>query len=467
MYSERTFSDLMHPTPKQLAAFAAVKAYDFVLYGGAAGGGKSYFLRWCAIALLLGWVRDLGLRGVRVGLFCEDYPALHDRQLSKIPYEFPAWLGKYNAQAHEYTLAPRFGGGVICFRNLDDPSKYVSSEFAAILVDELTRNNERMFHDLRSRRRWPGIERPKFIGATNPMGIGHAWVKRFWIDREFPPEMTGIADQFVLVPATAADNPHISPAYLADLKTLPPDLARALAAGDWDLFLGQVFQEFRRELHVVAPFTIPKHWRRWGSNDPGSASAGVWHWYAADEQRQVYVYRELTCKRSTAFEQAKEVARLSEGELLDFWVTGMDAFGDGNIRDGKSIVSYYEQGGLVGFRRPRTDRQLGVMTVHEALRPIVGLDGQPAAKLRIFSTCPKLIATLPTLVHDEKDPEVVADSDDDHWYDSLRYGLGAWHANRSEPQAKTFPRGSMGDLYGTPKTLADAEEAKRLEHEYV
>ena len=134
-----TWDALAHFTERQKEAERAVEKYKYILFGGAMGGGKSYWLRWMLVRLLMQFAKE-GKRGVRVGLFCEDYPALQDRHLSKVKTEFPTYLGTFNTHDKEFTLAPCYGGGVICFRNLDDTSKYQSSEFAVIAVDELTKN---------------------------------------------------------------------------------------------------------------------------------------------------------------------------------------------------------------------------------------------------------------------------------------------------------------------------------------
>ena len=99
-------------------------------------------------------------------LACEDYPSLYERQISKVQTEFPPALGKYMAARNEFVLAPQFGSGVIAFRNLDDPSKYQSAEFAAIAVDEITKNPEKAFHILRASLRWPGFEDVRFVAAS-------------------------------------------------------------------------------------------------------------------------------------------------------------------------------------------------------------------------------------------------------------------------------------------------------------
>jgi phage terminase large subunit len=221
-----TLAELVNPTERQREFWAAVKNHDYVLFGGAAGGGKSYILRWTLVGLLLKWAGG-GRRGVRVGLFCEDYPALRDRHLARIRYEFPDWLGTYRDTTHEFELSPSYGSGVISFRNLDDPSKYLSSEFAAIAIDELTRNDQATFDFLRMRLRWPGIEDVKFLAATNPGGPGHGWVKQLWIDRQFPPELASIKRKFAFIQARAEDNPHLPPSYVDGLRTLPEHMRRA------------------------------------------------------------------------------------------------------------------------------------------------------------------------------------------------------------------------------------------------
>ena len=174
---EVTLSSLCGFSEKQQAADHAVDTYKYTLYGGAMAGGKSYFIRWKLIKLLIHWFNVYDIRDIEVGLFCEDYPTLKDRQLSKIASEIPEWIGKlhddHKAHGKCFILAQEYGGGIIKFRNLDDPSKYRSAEFAAIAVDELTMNVKETFLDLKHRLRWPGIEDVRFFAGTNPGGPGH------------------------------------------------------------------------------------------------------------------------------------------------------------------------------------------------------------------------------------------------------------------------------------------------------
>lgn len=227
------FSELAHFLPKQLEAAKASKRFKFVLYGGSLGSGKSYWLRWMMVYWLLELYAKHNLKGIRAGLFCEDYPSLNDRHLSKVKYEFPAWLGRYNEAKHEFTLAPEYGSGVIAFRNLDDPEKYLSVEFAVMGVDEVNRNPVVTFRELRKRLRWSGIKDVKFLAACNPRG--EAWVKNMWVKRMFPPEENE-PYEFCFVPALPSDNPNLDASYWKSLESLPEAERKAFLEGDWDSF---------------------------------------------------------------------------------------------------------------------------------------------------------------------------------------------------------------------------------------
>ncbi len=227
------FSELAKFLPKQKDAQEASKRFKFVLYGGSLGSGKSYWLRWMMVYWLMKYYAKYNLKGIRAGLFCEDYPSLNDRHLSKVRYEFPEWLGRYNEAKHEFTLAPEYGSGVIAFRNLDDPEKYLSVEFAVMGVDEVNRNPEVTFRELRKRLRWAGIKDVKFLAACNPRG--EAWVKNRWVKRMFPPEENE-PYEFVFVPALPTDNPHLDASYWKSLESLPEAERKAFLEGDWDSF---------------------------------------------------------------------------------------------------------------------------------------------------------------------------------------------------------------------------------------
>lgn len=227
------FTELANFFPKQVEAQLASKRFKFVLFGGSVGSGKSRWLRWMMVYWLMKFYDKYKIKGIRAGLFSEDYPSLNDRHLTKIKFEFPEWLGKFNEAKKEFTLAPEYGSGIIAFRNLDDPAKYLSVEFAVIGIDEINRNPKSTFDMLRSRHRWPGISDVKFLAGCNP--LGEAWVKNIWVKRIFSPEEKE-QYEFVFVPALPTDNPYLPKEYYTSLESLPENQRKAYLEGNWDAF---------------------------------------------------------------------------------------------------------------------------------------------------------------------------------------------------------------------------------------
>lgn len=233
MNDDKKFSDLCKFFPKQTEALNAAKRFKFTLFGGSVGSGKSYWIRWSTVWFLMDYYQRYNIEGIRAGIFCEDYPSLNDRHLTKIKFEFPDWLGTYNESKKEFTLKKRWGSGIIAFRNLDDPAKYLSVEFALEAIDEINRNPKSTFDQLRSRLRWPGIKDTKFLAGCNP--LGEAWVKNMWVKRLFPPEEKE-QYEYVFVPALPTDNPHLPVEYYKSLESLPENQRKAYLEGNWDAF---------------------------------------------------------------------------------------------------------------------------------------------------------------------------------------------------------------------------------------
>lgn len=459
-------SELIKPTERQRECLRALRGFRFVLYGGAMGGGKSYLLRWwCVLQCIYYFVR-YRVRHVRVGLFSEDYPTLVDRQISKIRFEFPPWLGvirQSRVEGFNFKLRESLGGGTIAFRNLDDPSKYNSSEFAAIAVEELTKNKSvDTFHELRKRMRWPGIpdEDTRFLGATNPGGPGHAWVKGFWIDNEFPPEMDRLKAQFKYVPSKASDNPHLSQGYYDNnLNTLPEEMRKAYADGDWDLFAGQYFKEWRKEIHVIEPFEIPWYWKIERAGDWGEAKPCAHLWIATSPEGQkvaigeVYgagLSIEMQAKRILAFEAGKKIAPAAVLDSACWDTTGRaqciaDQFAEYGVRwvqspkgPGSRVAGWRVIRKLLAFERDATGK----------------ITREP--RFKAFSTCRNLIRTLPALVHDGNNPEDLDSDGEDHAADAFRY-----HAV-GPLSAPEMPDGAMSPEAAGFLARADKQFSERM-----
>lgn len=454
--------ELINPTARQLEFFKALDTHKYTLYGGAKGGGKSYILRWALVRQLLKWAKE-GHKNVRVGLFCEDYPALRDRQITKIQKEFPKWLGSLGGSQIEgmsFVLKPKYGGGVIALRNLDDVSKYASSEFAMVAVDELTKNLRPTFDQFRSIIRWPGIGNTKFIGGTNPGEVGHLWVKKLWIDRSFDPKEDPPAEQFAFVKSLPTDNPHNSPEYLDELKLLPEKLRKAYWDGNWDIFAGQYFTEWDKNHNTCIPFPIPKSWKRFRAYDHGRENPACCIWGALDFDGRVWVYRELYRRGLNIDELAKEINRLSEGEEYEYSVADPSIFANTGFVDkngGQTIAESFARQGVVFM--PASNRRVdGWNLMHQYLN----WDENRAPKMIYFNTCVDSLRTIPSLVHSETKPEDLDTKGEDHAADSARYLLMSLHerstkppitevekrilARRSEP-ITDFNRFYMGDVY--------------------
>lgn len=474
MNNKIKFSEWLNFQPKQRLATEMADKFQYTLYGGAGGGGKSFWLRKYIVRRLIKLWRMSGLTGIVAGLFCEDYPSLKDRQLSKISVEFPDWLGTRHADHKDfgncYILHPEWGGGVIAFRNLDDPSKYKSSEFAIIGVDELTKNTIDTFHFLRFRMRWAGFEekgiREQFIAGTNPGEVGHAWVKALWIDKVFPREMEDIKDRFAYIPATVDDNPYVGKGYIATLDSLPDALRKAVRYGSWDVFEGQYFKEWTSEKHVIDPFKIPPSWKKYRAYDHGYTAPACCKWYAVDEDGRVWVYRELYVTGLTVEQIAQQITLLSQGEEYHFSVSDPAIFANTGYVDktgAQTIAETFARHGVVFI--PGSNRRIdGWNLVHQYLRWEEGNSRNPIGKnsqLMHFSTCVNSIRTYPNLVHDKHKVEDLDTGGEDHAQDCDRYLLMAIHEGKTERpmteierrmaelrQSKELTMGNLNQFYG-------------------
>lgn len=437
--TEIGISEIVKFLPKQEIAFQAVQDHRFVLYGGARGPGKSFWLRWSLLCLHLFWAKVRGIKNVTTGLFCETYPELKKRQISKIKMEFPLQMGELKSTQEEglgFHIRPEYGGGMISLLNLDDPSKYQSSEFAAIAIDELTKmavpdlDEINDFDVLRGSLRWPGLTGTKFLGATNPGDVGHAWVKRLWIDRDFPPRMKNLEKEFKFIKALPSDNPYLTEEYWDDLNSLPEELRKAWVEGNWDIFAGMAFTVWNRDRHTEQAKSLPTWWVRWRAVDWGFHAPFCCLWFAKDPDiGRIYVYREIYAKGLSDKQQAKAIVD-NTGPDENIQMT----FADPSMwtaRKPEDVITTtadtYAQYG-VPLIRGDNDRISGKRKVDRIMMSLP--DGEPG--LIIHDNCKNLIRTLPALPYDKVRVEDVDTEAEDHPYDTLRYGL----SNVRDPDKK-------------------------------
>lgn len=435
------------PTQKQ-ALFHSSNA-DEVLYGGAAGGGKSR-------AIVMEAVIDaLENAGIDSYLFRKTYPELEATLIAEALRCVPKELFKYSKTTHDMRFS---NGSTLHFRfcrNMQDALKYQGCEMHRIYIDELTHFSEEIYDYLKTRLRAPKRFniKPRIRLTTNPGGVGHSWVKAAFIDGKAPFEIhkTIIKSEILgesrvvtrqYIPAYATDNPHLSKDYIIELEQKPEALRKALLLGDWNVFDGQVFTEFvnnpahyrdRLFTHVIEPFIIPNDWQRFRSLDWGYSkpfSVGYW---AQDNEGRLYRYAEIygTAKdisgRTMHANVGLKLAPHEVAELIrkyeDKYEKGRHIIGiaDPSIFDESRgsdgcIAAILERQGIY-FEGGDNERIAGKMQLHHRL----SFDERGVPMLYVFKNCLDFIRTVPSITYDLSRPEDINTQGEDHIYDETRY----------------------------------------------
>ena len=423
--------------PKQLIA-QQCPARE-MLYGGAAGGGKTDLL------LFEGLETALIIPGSKGIIFRRTYPELEQeiipRSKQKFVFEDGTRIGTYLAAQRCWTFP---NNSILFFRHAQhesDIENYQGGEYDFVGFDELTKFTKYQYDYMKSRARStiPGSI-PKIRASSNPGGVGHGWVKvyfnvndksmRIHIDPE-----TGLSKCFI--PSRLYDNKILmgkDPLYEKNLMSLPPKLRKALLDGNWDVFSGQVFEEWvnnpnplNQYTHVVKPFKIPREWRRYRTFDFGYARPFSVAWWAIDYDGKAYRYRELygyTGEPNVGVkwhpqriaEKILEIEMKYEQDLHK--IIGI---ADPSIWDasrGESIGRQMEKAGV--FFEPGDNKRIpGKMQLHYRF----SFDDEGYPMLYVFENCKQFIRTIPDLVYDDHDPEDIDTEGEDHIYDETRYFL--------------------------------------------
>lgn len=414
--------------PKQLK-FHSSQA-DEVLYGGAAGGGKSYAIIWDAVG------NALSHKNLRIVILRRTYPELEKSIIFEFLAHVPKHLYQYNKQNKRATFSST--NSTIEFDHCQfeqDVYKFQSAQYDLIYIDELTHWNEFMYKYILSRLRTvkEGFK-PQMKCASNPGGVGHEFVRSRFIDGAIPFEVTTRIDpesgstyttQFI--PSKVYDNEYLMKTdYVRGLMRLPYDERKALLEGDWDSFKGQFFKEWRRDLHVVNPFPIPQSWRRFRAMDWGYRNPSCILWFAVSPDKTVYVYKEIYVVEKTDEELASIIKDHSKDpnnpekmEEIAYTIADPSLWSISQFERGESLALRFAQFG-VPLVKADNNRISGASTVHSFLA-LDEKDKKPS--VFIFDNCLNLIRTLPSLVYDPRKPEDVDTEGEDHAYDALRYGL--------------------------------------------
>jgi phage terminase large subunit len=433
----------LKPNPGQ-QEFALRVPYSIreVLYGGARGGGKTY----AGLIWLTEYVDHPRFQGLVIRRNADDLSDWVER--ARYMYKDIGGIVSGNPPVFRFP-----SGAFIRTGHLKDDStytKYQGHEYQKILIEELTQiaSKERYQKLISSCRTSIPELKPQVFSTTNPGGIGHLWVKEMFIDPG-PPNKSFLAEdgiKRIYIPATMMDNPQLmenDPEYVSQIEALKftdEALYRAWRFGDWDIFVGQVFREWRVTKHVIPylPYGIELEQCKlymsfdWGYNDAASL-----HWLAVAPEndrgvRHIYVYREIYKTEEHPDWWAQQIAEIVRNEPVQGLILPHDAYSvrPGSLPIEQQFRQYFDR---VHVRVPiynaeaqsHKARMNRIALMHNVLAE--SWDGTPT--LQVLENCRNFIRTLPALPYSENKPEDIDDASEDHAFDSVTYGLYKLHSS--------------------------------------
>lgn len=465
-----------HPGPQQ--AFCETWQ-DEVLYGGAAGGGKTD----CLIMEATRYINYPQYHGLIVRRTFPQLQEIIDRTRRYYPY----FGGEYKASEHRWHFPT---GALITMGHMQYESNkfdYQGKEFQFIGFDEAGQFLPSQILYLFSRCRTTGDIPKRLRYATNPGGPAHQFLKDRFRIGEYPAGNVTFVEEIevdllndkrteritrTFIPAKLQDNPTLvenDPTYIIMLMQLPEVEKMRLLHGVWDSFEGQVFVELNKEVHSCKPFEIPPDWKRYRVFDWGYSAPFVVLWFAVDFDGNPYLYREFygakkdDAKHSwvglkmTASDIARKIKEIEE-EDNKMGVRVMPGPADPSIwskrRDmktgivGPSVADEMLTEGI-SWLKADNDRILGKQQFHSRLS--LNDEGQP--HVHIFDTCEHWWRTIPLLRENPKLVEDVDTDQEDHIYDATRY---FFMFRPLRPRAR--PRDDIGSFQAERKKYIRAKQ---------
>lgn len=421
--ARNTTVDLGQLNPKQDQFLKSTALY--CAFGGARGGGKSHAVRIDSVYGALTYA------GIKILIVRRRYTDLQGNYVEPFKKLIPSTLAEYNSQTHTYYF---INGSTIKLGHFNSygqaSEEYQGQEYDWIYMDEATQFTEQEFRLLGGCLRGANDYPNKFRLTCNPGGIGHRWVKRLFIDRQYRtdsenPEENENPDDYEFIAARVEDNIALMNSkggkggqqYLQMLSSLPENIRQAHRYGDWDALSGNYFPEFQTATHTCKPFAIPREWARYRAIDYGLDMLAC-AWFAIAPSGRVYMYRELKQSGLIVTDAATKIKEhTAVGEKIvctyapsDIWSRQKDT--------GKTMAEVFMLNDVPIVQASRA-RVQGWLQVKEMFAPME--DGKP--KLIVFNTCREYIDDVQAIQASDKDPNDCATEPHEitHLNDAVRY----------------------------------------------
>ncbi len=424
--------NLGEPNEKQKKAL--LDRHKYLCFGGARGGGKSWFVR------KKGTAGAYRYPGIKIIIARKTYPELINNHINAfkelLKCDSKDRLAKYNSSEKELVFPNKSRIKFMYCDNEKALGKWQGNECDWLFIDEATQFDEDTFKKMSACVR--GVnDIPKRIYLTcNPDNIGLAWVKRLFIDRNF--KSNEDPDEYAFIQSLVQDNKALmekDPDYIKNLEALPKAIREAWLNGKWDTYIGQFFEEFtdnpegyitRRYTHVIEPFDIPLGWKIYRSFDWGYSRPFSVGWWALDYDNCLYrIYEWYGCTG-----EANEGLKMTPDEVfknindLEHTVPILKGRKIYGVADpaiwskgtGYSINDFAMRNGVY-FEKGDNNRLQGWLQCH--YRFAFDKNGKPL--VYVFNTCKDFIRTIPLQMYDERHPEDCDSSLEDHIADEFRY----------------------------------------------
>lgn len=354
-------------------------------------------------------------------------------------------IAQYKEQTKEF-IFPNGSRIVLGYcANEGDVLQFQGQAYDVIFMEEATQFTEFQFQTLTESNRSSGLCKepfnPRMYFTCNPGGVGHMWFKRLFIDREY--QNSERAEDYKFVQALVYENEYLmrnDPDYVRSLENLPEDRKKAMLYGDWDIFEGQYFGEFKRDIHVTTTFEIPKHWKKYIAMDYGLDKLAVL-WFARDTEGNAFAYKELHESNLIISEACRRIKEVNNNENYECIYAPKDLW-NRRQETGKSVADIFYENGMM-LTKTSVDRIDGWLATKEWLKVIESRDigtGEQikTSRLKIFNNCKYLIKYLPQVQIDEKNPNDVATEPHEftHICDALRYFCVNFTKATELPKAK-------------------------------